>query len=172
MNKKIIWIVVGACVLVLLILCLIPISKIAFFIYASTWKYCADFENYKAEFVLVKDYVEAYMGENTGTLSVGYYAGEHPYDLYDPRTGQYLDCPPDVRQALRVICYSGFPCKDSQFEYISRDKNAVTFHIISGPYRLVYSPEKKPTIETHSWNEMVVRKKIKDGWYHVTLVSW
>lgn len=166
MNRKL-WI---ALTVALMVLCLGLVGILAWFGYTNTWKYCADFETFEKEFVLVRDHVQAYMNGKSGTLSVAF-SETHKYDLYDDKGEKYLECPENVRNALKIISQQAFFYKDAQFEYIYCDADQVAFAIVSGPYRLVYSPEKEPTIRTNSDSDIVLRKHIKDGWYHVTVWS-
>ena len=165
--KRKLWI---ALTVVLMVLCLSLVGLLVWFRYTEIWKYCADFEPYENEFVLVRDHVKEYMNGKSGVLSVSF-REPHKYDLYDDKAGSYLECPENVRNALKIISQQAFAYKDSQFEYIYCDADEVGFEIISGPYRLVYSPEKEPTVRTNSDSDIVLCRKIKDGWYHVTVWS-
>lgn len=166
--KRKLWITLT---IVAMVLCLSFIGGFVWFSYTNIWKYCANFEPYEEEFLLVRDHVQAYLKGKSGTLSVAS-SEAHKYDLYDDKTGNYLECPENVRNAVKVISQQAFFYKDSQFEYIYCDADEVAFAIVSGPYRLVYSPEKEPTIQTNSDSDIVLRKHIKDGWYHITVWSW
>ena len=163
---------IGRIVLIsIIILCVVGLFFFLWFNYTNTWKYCADFELYQKEFVLVCNYVQEYMNGKSGTLSIAF-SEKRKYDLYDNNAGKYLECPENVRNALEIISQRAFSHKDSQFEKIYCDAEMVTFDIVSGPYKLVYSPEKAPTTQTGSSSDIVLCKKIKDGWYHITIWSW
>ena len=151
---------------IIIAVCVINVAKLCYFHYTDIWKYCADFETYEEEFVLVRDYVKAYMNGKSGILSLSFQES-HKYDLYDSDANAYLDCPENVRDALEVISKRAFYYKDAQFETIYCDADQVAFAIISGPYRLVYSPEKEPTIPQYYDSQSVYCKKIKDGWFHI-----
>lgn len=151
---------------IIVAVCVMMAVKLCYFRYTDIWKYCADFESYEEEFVLVRDYVKTYMNGKSGMLSLSFQES-HKYDLYDSDAKAYLDCPQSIRNALEVISKQAFYYKDAQFETIYCDTDQVSFSIISGPYRLVYRPEGEPTIPTYYDSQIVFRKKIKAGWYHV-----
>lgn len=152
-------------------MCSIPVALLAFYTHSNIWKYCADFGTYEKEFILVKDYVKNYMEGRSAVLSISF-SEENKYDLYDSEKGVYLECPEEIKEALKTISLHAFSHKDSQFEWIYCNKNEIAFQISSGPYKLAYSPDDKPTIETYTSSDVVLRKKIKSGWYHVTVWSW
>ncbi len=154
-----------------IIVCINTVTVFAFFTYTSIWKYCADFETYETEFILVRDYVKNYTEGRSTILSVSF-SEEHKYDLYDSDKKAYLDAPKEIRDALQTISQYAFYYKDSQFEWISCSEDEIAFQISSGPYKLSYCPDQKPTMRKNTSSDMVLRKKIKDGWYHVTVWSW
>lgn len=151
-----------------LILCMNVVAFYTVIIYTDIWKYCADFETYENEFILVRDYVKNYTEGRSTILSVSF-SEEHKYDLYDSDKKAYLDAPKEIRDALQSISQYAFYYKDSQFEWISCSEDKIAFQISSGPYKLSYCPDQKPTMKTNTPSGMVLRKKIKDGWYHVSV---
>lgn len=165
--KKVLYIIM----VLVIIVCINTVTIFAFFTYTSIWKSCADFETYENEFIIIRNYVENYTEECSSILSVSF-SEEHRYDLYDLDKKAYLDTPKEIREAIQTISLYAFCHKDSQFEWISCSKDEIAFQISSGPYKLSYSPDKKPTMKTNTSSDIVLRKKIKDGWYHVTIWSW
>lgn len=150
--------------LVLLLLLAKPLALVGF-IHAGTWKQSAVFEGYEEEFVLVKNYVAAYMDGTTGTLSVSN-ASSHKYDLFDLRTDSYLNCPAEIRTAIETLCKEAFRDKDTSFDYVTVTEDEIAFRTERGPYKLSFSPHKKPVMEHYTAEETLTRD-LGAGWYHV-----
>lgn len=142
-----------------------------YFSYTTRWKYVADYENYKDEFNLVRDYVyEIRSGDEEGWFLVSN-SEKYGRTLFDPRDNNYLSMPDEVSNALAVIDKEAFKHKDAQFDVIRYRHNDIAFCIRNGRYALVYSPDGKLDIE-----ELLLRseqidslkhKRISDDWYHV-----
>lgn len=94
------WIIVSVLAVVLSIGAA-PLLIKAQFVYQSIWGDNADFKSYKSEFVLVKDYIVENVPQGKSLYFSG--VGEHAYDLYDFVAKQYLNCPENIRAALKAI---------------------------------------------------------------------
>lgn len=139
------------------------------FSHTNTWKWVAEYEDYASEFNTVKDYVlENYASEEERVLDVTTLLNEHGRTLYDRDTEEYAELPEPIQAALDAVDENAFPDKDSDLDKICVRGGRVDFCISSGTYRLVYSPDEKPTWFRSSDDETKIRvKRIKDGWYHV-----
>ena len=108
--------IVLLCLLVILAVAIVALLSLHFkmraFVYENTWRFCPDFNTYEKEFTLVKDYVEDYMCGNTGSLIVSN-RKDHGYDLYDTETDSYINCPDEVKCAIREIAQKAFYHKDA-----------------------------------------------------------
>lgn len=136
------------------------------------WELKADFEDYKYEFELVKDYISETVTDESGSLYVCGGLESHPYELYNSKNKQFLNCPDEIKSAIKILCTEGFPHKDSHFEYIEYDENRIAF-CVNGPYALVYSPQNKPTyLASPGEDRKIVVKSLGDGWYHVAERLW
>ena len=140
---------------------------IGLFAYTSRWEFAAEYEEYASEFNIVKDYVlENYASEERRTLSITSPLSEHGRTLYEYETKEYATLPEEVKAALDTIDEEAFR-QDASIECIHVHGNRVDFWTIKG-YRLVYSPDGKPTWFREPDDETPFRvKRIKDGWYHV-----
>lgn len=163
MKRKIMIVLAGT-----VTLCAVILFAVGSFLCANIWKYCAKFEPYENEFILIQNYVENYMNGRDGVLLLSR-DGAYYYDLYDPENRQYLNCPNDVRKALTVVSQKAFEHKDSHFDWIYCDENEVSFHVESGPYKLTYSPNKEPTMRTYLDSYIVLKRRITKDWYHVII---
>ena len=115
------------------------LTMVARYINADLWRDCVDFMKYENEFTLVKDYVEDYMNGQEGTLSIGH-SREHAYDLYDNRgAGAYLNCPEEIRAALKVIACQAFDPGNANLRLIVCTGDQIEFHS-SRAYVLCYNP--------------------------------
>lgn len=168
--KNIFLFVILPIIATLLILCLLPFIYFAQFEYVTTWRYNVDFAPYEDSFVLVKDYVQDYMDGREGSLTISH-SQDHKYELYDSEKRSYLECPEDVKNALKTISQEATSYKNSNFDWICCTEDEISFEIETVPYKLSYSPTRKPTMITHSDSDVVLTKWIKDGWYHVTVRS-
>ena len=155
---------------VIAVVLVLTISMYVWFIHTSIWQYNADFEGYEAEFQLVCDYVLEYTDGRIGVFSYSLSEG-HEYDLYDDMARKYVDCPEEIREALKTICKDAFNV-NSHFEYIRCEDGEVAFHIINAPYKLAYSPDKIPKLKNLSFGEISLHRHIKNGWYHVSRLAW
>jgi len=153
---------------ILLISAAIPAAIYLQFSYVTTWKYCAEFDDFAEEFQTVADYV---LLESCGKS--GYYDVSRTENgdktLYDPKTKRYLDLPAEVSASLdRIDSKEAFPDKGSYLDLIYFYEHRVDFRKEGGSYKLVYSPEGKPTY-WHSPDDgkTILVKTIGNGWYHV-----
>ena len=136
---------------------------VGLFYHAGLWQYNAEFEEYRAEFTTVKDYIAEQYPD-----SEGIYVATTPKGLYDPRKKEYLQLPDDVASALEVIERDGFPNQEDPLDLIWIDGERITFANENGQYGLVYSPLEEPTWLHHKHKDEDVKVKvIGDGWYHV-----
>ena len=138
------------------------------FDYMSTWKYNANFNDYEREFVLIKDYIE----DNAEQDKVRFYytsaLEDHPYQLYNSTTKEYMDCSEEVYDALKTISKEAFEDKDSHFSEITYDNGRIIFSGEGIAYGLIYSPDGKPTYLNSVDEDFDVKvKKIQKDWYHV-----
>ena len=147
-------------------------SVIPWFLYTDLWKYNANFEDYKSEFTLVKDYVTQEIQEKTTEKGFFYVDKDinEKHDLYNFDKGEHLNCPEEVRDALETLSKEAFYHKDSVLDVIRYNQNMIAFVIENGHYLLVYSPGGKPK---GLWNpdndDKTVCKRIEDDWYHVRI---
>lgn len=140
---------------------------ISLFHYTNIWKGCADFDNYRDDFVIVKDYImSVYPNEDKKLLEI---SGIKEKKLYDYDTKTYLNVPEEVLVSLNRICREGCPDKDTNLDTIRIRGDRISFEdLTNGRYALVYSPNEKPRwIHSPDENVKVKVKKIKSGWYHV-----
>ena len=162
-------------VLSLTICFLVLVSPFVYFLYTNFWKYNANFEDYKAEFTLVKNYVTQEIQEKTtekGYFSVSFPGGDttEKHDLFDPDKGEHLNCPEEVRDALETLCKEAFYHKDSVLDVIRYNQNMIAFVIENGHYLLVYSPGGTPKdLWNPDYDDEIVCKRIEDDWYHVRI---
>lgn len=135
-------------------------------VYQSIWGNNADFKSYKSEFVFVKDYIvenvpqgkRLYLSKNT----------EHAFDLYDFETKQYLNCPENVRLALKTISENASGSQETIFNQIEYKDNKIVFGIETVAYAIVYSPDGVPCDALGNPPKKEVHcKKIQEDWYHV-----
>ena len=144
----------------------IPLCIIAQFSYLTVWGNNADFENYKTEFILIKNFVE----ENISQGKDLYFDSTHTYDLYDFDTKQYLNCPEDVRTALETISHKASRSAETRFNEIKYKNNKIIFGIETVGYAVVYSPDEVPYDALGDRPKKEVHcKRIQKGWYHVAL---
>ena len=168
MKNKVIW----ALVALILILAAIPVSLIIYTHNVMNWKIAADFENYSAEFNLVKDYIKSiFPNEADKYVTVVANKGDKIL-LYDPDTSEYLSVPDDVEAALRLLRDKAFCDKDANFDIIRIHNERILFCIEKGYYAVVYSPDEKPTwLRYNHRNDKddnpVIVKSLGNGWYHV-----
>ena len=169
------WVLNKLFALFLIVCFVVGASVIPGFLYTDFWKYNANFEDYKAEFTLVKNYVTQEIQEKNkekGYFSLWFPGGDTTakHDLFDPDKGEYLNCPEKVRDALDALSKEAFEYKDSVLDVIRYNQNMIAFVIENGHYLLVYSPGGKPK---GLWNpdndDKIVCKRIEDDWYHVRI---
>ncbi len=134
---------------------------------ADRWMFAAEYKDYASEFNTVKDYVlKNYPSDEGRSLSVTSTLNEHGRTLYEYETKEYAELPEKVKSALDTIAEKAF-LQNASVEDIWVYGNRVDFCTIKG-YRLVYSPDGKPTwLHTPDDGEEFRVKRIKDGWYHV-----
>lgn len=166
-NKRTALIVLCAILVVFLIVGMFIFFVRAQFVYLSIWGNNADFKSYKSEFVLVKDYIaENVTQEKTFYLSND---AEHYFDLYDFETKQYLNCPEDIRTALKTISENASSSQETYFNQIKCKGDKIIFGVETVAYALVYSPNEVPydALGNRPRKE-VYCKRIQDGWYHIS----
>lgn len=153
----------------LFIITAIPTAIYLQFSYVTTWKYCAEFDDFAEEFQAVADYVLSSVTDYDGFYCISRNdSGEKV--LYDPETKHYLDLPAEVAAALQKICSKkAFPNKDSGLDEIHYIGYRVIFRKEGGIYTLVYSPEEAPTFVTPTGGRSILVKTIGNGWYHVVV---
>lgn len=155
---------------VILIAAAIPAAIYLQFSYVTTWKYCAEFDDFAKEFQTVADYVLSEYSGKSGYCDVSRTEnGEKT--LYDSKTKRYLNLPAEVSAALdRIDSKEVFPNKDSCLDLIYFSGQCVRFKKEGGCYALVYAPEGKPTY-WHSPDDgkTILVKTIGSGWYHVVV---
>lgn len=141
----------------------------AIFSYANRWRYNAEFEECKAEFLLVKDYVYDNLKGREDWVFVSYDRDQAMERIYSPSQHAYLPLPEDVQAALNVIgSKEAFPCKDANLDVIRIEEGRVSFCIENGHYALVWSPQGKPAgVGSSDDGEKTHVKKIAKEWYHV-----
>lgn len=170
-TKKVMLIAVAAVAAVAILIgvfWLFPrVAAIAGIAYASRWEFAAEYKDYAAEFNTVKNYVlKNYPSDEGGMLSVTSLQNEHGRTLKDDETEKYAELPTDVQSALDTIVENAFS-QNASLETIWIYGDRVDFCTRKG-YRLVYSPDGKPTWLRSPDDETEFRvKRIKDGWYHV-----
>ena len=155
---------------ILLISVAIPAAFCLQLSYVTTWKYCAEFDDFAEEFQTVADYVLSSVTDYDGFYCISRTdSGEKR--LYDPETKYYLDCPPEVTAALQKICSkNAFPNKDSGLNLVYFYQQRVDFQKEGGNYKLVYSPEEKPTYwHSPTDGNSILVKTIGNGWYHIVI---
>ncbi len=158
------------CVIFAIILIVYCVWSVCYFFYVDTWKYEASYEEYEAEFNLVKNYIAEEFPNETDKYVATSYNKDHGYRIYDPDNKKYLEAPEEVILALETIDREAFPHKDSKLDVIRIYEDRISFCIENGYYALVYSPNEKPTwLKFYNKEEKAKVKKIKDGWYHVTI---
>ena len=170
MRKKTLIFILLMTTVPILIAVALPAAFYLQFSYVTTWRYCAEFDDFAEEFQTVADYV---LLESAG--ATGYYDvtrtknGEKT--LYDPENKCYLDLPAQVRAALeRIDSKEAFPSKGSYLDLVYFYEKRVDFKQEGGSYKLVYSPDGKPAY-WHSPDDgkTILVKSIGNGWYHVVL---
>ena len=154
---------------ILLISLAIPAAFCLQFSYVTTWKYCAEFDDFAEEFQTVADYILSSVTDYDGFYCISRTdSGEKR--LYDPKTKHYLDCPPEITAALQKICSkNAFPSKDSGLDEIHYVGYRVFFRKEGGIYTLVYSPKEKPTLVAPADGRSLHVRAIGNGWYHVVV---
>ncbi|MBO4277234.1 MAG: hypothetical protein J5925_02405 [Clostridia bacterium] len=169
-NKIILYSVVGVIAAALIVVFATPVGTVLIYHIASRSAYNADYENYKDEFNLVRDYIyEVRSDGEEGWFSVSY--SDERYHLFEGNTKKRVECPDEVSNALAAIRQKAFRHKDARLNVIRYRHNDIAFCIENGQYALVYSPDGKMDID-----ELLLRSKqinslkhksISDGWYHV-----
>lgn len=154
---------------ILLISAAIPAAIYLQFSYVTTWKYCAEFDDFAEEFQTVADYVLSTVTDYDGFYYISRTdSGEKV--LYDPENKRYPDLPADVSAALQKICSKkAFPNKDSGLDEIRYVGYRVFFRKEGGIYTLVYSPKETPTFVMPDDGRSILMKAIGNGWYHVVV---
>ena len=140
------------------------------FSYVTTWRYCAEFDDFDEEFQAVAEYVLSESAGASGYYDVARTKNEEK-TLYDPEIKRYLDLPAQVRAALeRIDSKEAFPSKGSYLDLVYFYEKRVDFKQEGGSYKLVYSPDGKPAY-WHSPDDgkTILVKSIGNGWYHVVL---
>ena len=157
--------------IICIVITVIPICIAAQFGYLSVWGNHADFKAYEAEFVLVKDYIlENVPQEKSLYLSNN---ADHYFDLYDFETKQYLNCPETIRDALKIVSINASRSQETQFNLVTYKDNKIIFGVETVPYAIVYSPNEIPYDVLGNYPKKDVHcKRIKDGWYHITIHSF
>ena len=153
----------------ILIAAAIPAAIYLQFSYITTWKYCAEFDDFAEEFQTVADYVLSSVTDYDGYYHISRTdSGEKV--LYDPEAKRYLDLPAEVSAALQKICSKeAFPNKDSGLDDIHYVGYRVFFRKEGGIYTLIYSPNQTPTFVMPDDGRSLVVKTIGNGWYHAVL---
>lgn len=160
--------VITALVVALFAFAASPAGKLMYFNYVSTWKYNANFDDYEREFVLIKDYIEDNVEKDKVIFSYTSALEDHPYQLYNFDTKEYMDCPEEVYDALKTIDKEAFEHKDSHFDEITYDNGRIIFGGEGIAYGLIYSPNGRPTYLYSADEDFDIKvKKIQKDWYHV-----
>ncbi len=164
MKKSVKWVILA---LASIVIC--AIIGLAFSLNNThMWKYSADFDEYKDDFVVLKDYVEETFSSEYGKWFFVSTNGTGTKTLFDPEGKEYLDLPSEVGTSLAIVDSQAFPDKDSNLDVIQVHNERVSFCIENGQYALVYSPKEKPTWLNSPDEDIEIKvKKIGDGWYHV-----
>ena len=79
-----------------------------------------------------------------------------------------LECPENVKKALAILCEDAFNDSDVYLDRITCRGDIVAFESPFS-YKLVYSPNEKPTFEYNDKKGIVLCSKIRDGWYNISL---
>ena len=172
MKKKILF--AAASVFTVLILCwvvlwLVPFLRVS---YTTLWKHNADFANYKTDFCIVKDYAAKCFPSPERERYVYISSSGGSIRLFDPDTQEYADIPDEVKPSLEALYYHAFPDKDARFNIIRINGTRIEFCGEGSQYKLVYSPDKKPSRENMGNGAYKIRvKEIGDGWYHVVAIG-
>lgn len=142
---------------------IVPKILVFSYVYVDAWRYSAEFDEYKAEFILVKDYLsEEYPNTKKIRLKVDIqYDGVHNNEI--------LNFPDTIIDTLILLHNKAFPYKTAEFTSIVIDGNRMAFEANHGRYALVYSPNEKPSyiVDSDEATDVWV-KRIGHGWYHVT----
>lgn len=167
--KKAVWIVGIIVVSLFVVYFLSRWILFGIFSYTNTWIWKEEYEDYASEFNTVKDYVLGnYASEEERVLDITSPLSTESRTLYEYETKEYAELPADVQSALDAVDENAFPYKNSDLSKICVRGERVDFCISYGTYRLVYSPDEKPTWFNSPDDETEIRvKRIKDGWYHV-----
>ena len=158
-----------ACVLIGLVLAIFlsRLILLSWFSYTNRWKYNAEFDNYEAEFVLVKDYVYSNFNGSDDWVSVSYNIEDGVMQLYSYNQG-YIEIPDSIQTALKSIRKNAFVDKDANFDIIRIEENRVAFCIENGHYALIWSPNGKPIgLNSSDDGAKTHVKRINSEWYHV-----
>ena len=143
--------------------CVVPTCCVIWYVYVDAWRYSAEFDEYKAEFILVKDYLsEEYPNTERMRLKVDIqYDGVHSNEI--------LIFPDEIVDTLILLHNEAFPYKTADFTSIVIDSERIAFEVNNGRYALVYSPNEKPSyiVDSDETTDVWV-KRIGHGWYHVT----
>lgn len=168
MKRCFVFIICGILCLLLIIYVVVPIIRLMLFSHASQTKYYAEFQSYKDNFVLIKDFIMEKYPDSWNTCLCVDIMEDGSRTLYDPHIEEYLELPKQVSSALKTIDEHAFPNKDSDFDLIRIYGSRISFSIVNGQYSLVYSSEGKPTFVNgpNEGCELFV-KNLGDGWYHV-----
>ncbi len=134
-----------------------------------TWAYNAEYEEYKGEFCVIRDFVTGQYGDGENyDFSVNYDKETASYRLSNSEATSYIKLPDDVSEALDEIAKNAFPYKDSYLDGISIQGKRVAFYC-KGRYALIYSPSGRPGyMLTPDERDINTRKILfSGGWYHV-----
>lgn len=134
-----------------------------------TWAYNAEYEEYKGEFCVIRDFVTGQYGDGENyDFSVNYDKETASYRLRNSEATSYIKLPDDVFEALDEIAKNAFPYKDSHLDGISICGKRVAFYC-KGRYALIYSPSGRPRYMLMPDERDINTRKIlfSGGWYHV-----
>lgn len=173
MKRKLKYVLWGILALLLIRFVVYPACLFIAFNISSHTAYYADFESYKEEFVLIKDYIaEGFRDVEDRKL---YYkrSDDGSYTLFSYSCEEKWVVPDEVASALDTVDNQAFAYKDSRFDCIRIYGERISFTIENGQYTLTYSPEGRPKFVNFPDEDVFFyTKRLGDGWYHVKKINW
>lgn len=153
-------------VAVILIIVGIPVCIIAQFSHLVVWGNTADFKGNETAFFQVKNYVE----HNVQQGKILYFDATHSYDLYDFEAKIYLNCPENIKAALKIIANNASRSADVRFNVIKYMDDKIIFGVEAVGYAVVYSPGEVPYDALgDKYPRKTHCKKIQKDWYHTAI---
>lgn len=174
-------------IIIVLIAIIVNMLPWLYFSYVSKWKYqVEEFDSFQNDFKLIADFTKDYFesrktyAETKNTIYVGYETKSKNYTLWDYTLWDYtlsnnskIDITENIQTSLNRIAENAFKRSlDSNFYKIVYYNDKISFEIDNGSYSLVHTyDDDKPNFDNVYMNKRISTKRIKNNWYHVSIID-